>query len=376
MTNIGDVAKRAGVSTATVSRFLRGQRVRSEDAVREAIDELGYWPTAAARSLRSGVHYAIAVVVPDVTNPFFAALVKGIESVFRPGPYSVFLANTDESSEIEDAVVADIVRRVDGIILAPATEQDETPLRVREAGIPVVFVDRELPDGEFDSVLVDNVGGARAAAAHLVSLGHRRIAVISGPQNTTPGRERHEGFLAALAENDIEPAPDYCKIADFREQGGQDAMLQLLALAERPTAVFSANNFMTIGALKALHSMRVSVPEEISVVGFDDLDLATLLEPPLTVVERPTVEQGILAAHLLQTRLVDKGVKTPQRVVLPTRLVARGSSAPVSGKAEDPSTLTQSGAEGRPASVPLEERFGAQGKSSRSNPRRKERKPW
>jgi LacI family transcriptional regulator len=328
MANIQDVAKRAGVSAATVSRFLRGQRVRAEDAIREAIEEFDYWPTAAARSLRSGVHYAIGIVVPDVANPFFAALVKGVESVFRPGPYSVFLANSDESTEIEHDVLLDIARRVDGLILAPATEAETTPLQVREAGLPVVFVDRELNGGGFDSVLVDNEGGARAAARHLLALGHRRIATIAGPAATTPGRARLEGFVAELGAAGIELPEAYRPEADFREEGGYAAMLGLLALAEPPTAVFVANNLMTVGALKAVSAMRVPVPRQISIIGFDDLDLGALLSPPLTVVHRPMVEQGVLAARLLLSRLVDGSREAPQRVVLPTRLLERSSCGP------------------------------------------------
>jgi LacI family transcriptional regulator len=316
------------VSPATVSRYLRGQRVRADDAIRAAIKEWDYWPTAAARSLRSGVHYAIAVVVPDITNPFFAALVKGIESVFQAGPYSVLLANTDESSELEDTLLADLVRRVDGIILAPATEQGETPLHVREAGLPVVFVDRELKGASFDSILVDNVDGGRQAARHLLDLGHRRIAMISGPLNTTPGRGRYEGFVAELEDHGVELDEEYCMVADFREKGGYDAMLHLLALKERPTAVFAANNFMTIGALRALHSMRVQVPGEMSIVGFDDLDLAAVLRPPLTIIDRPMAQQGVLAARLLLTRLIDHSTEESQRVVLPVRIIERGSTAP------------------------------------------------
>ncbi len=325
MPNISDVARRAGVSTATVSRFLRGQRVRAEAAILQAVEELGYRPAAAARSLRSGVHYAIAVVVPDVTNPFFAGLVKGIESVCRGGPYNVFLVNTDESSELEDTVVADIMQRVDGIILAPATEQDKTPTRIKRAGLPVVFVDRELPGERFDSVMVDNPGGARAAADYLVGLGHDRIAVISGPLNTTPGRERHEAFVQAVEDLGGAVAEEYSQIADFRESGGYQAMLRLLALPSPPTAVFCANNLMTVGALKALNSMRVRVPQELSIVGFDDLDLAPLLWPPLTVIDRPTVQQGVLAARLLLARLAGQGSPEPQRVVLSTTLLERAS---------------------------------------------------
>jgi DNA-binding LacI/PurR family transcriptional regulator len=164
-----------------------------------------------------------------------------------------------------------------------------------------------------------------------VRLGHKRIAIISGPLNTTPGRLRYEGFAEELATHDVALAPEYCKVADFREPGGYEAMLQLLALPARPTAVFCANNVMTVGALKAMHGMREAVPDEISVIGFDDLDLATLLSPPLTVVERPTVDQGVLAARLLLTRLADRGTDAPQRVVLPTRLVIRGSCSPPAG---------------------------------------------
>lgn len=316
------------MSPATVSRYIRGQRVRSEDAIQAAIKECDYWPTAAARSLRSGVHYAIAVVVPDITNPFFAALVKGIESVFQAGPYSVLLANTDESSELEDTLLADLVRRVDGVILAPATEQDKTPLHVRDAGLPVVFVDRELKGASFDSILVDNVDGGRQAARHLLDLGHRRIAMISGPLNTTPGRGRYDGFVVELADHGVELSEEYCVMADFREKGGYDAMLRLLGLSKRPTAVFAANNVMTIGALRALHSMRVQVPGEISIIGFDDLDLATVLRPPLTIIDRPMVQQGVLAARLLLTRLIDHSKEESQRVVLPVRLIERGSTAP------------------------------------------------
>lgn len=331
MPNISDVARRAGVSTATVSRFLRGQRVHAENAIRQAVEDLGYRPAAAARSLRSGVHYAIAVVVPDVTNPFFAGLVKGIESVCRSGPYSVFLVNTDENSELEDSVVADIMQRVDGIILVPATEQDKTPAHIHQAGIPLVFVDRELPGERFDSVLVDNVGGARSAAAYLAGLGHAKVAVISGPLNTTPGRERYEGFISAVKDLGGEVPEHYREIANFRESGGYQAMLRLLALPAPPTAVFCANNLMTMGALKALNNMRVRVPQDMSIIGFDDLDLATLLWPPLTVVDRPVVEQGVLAARMLLARLAGRGSQEPQRVVLSTRLIERVScTAPTS----------------------------------------------
>ncbi|MFJ6904525.1 LacI family DNA-binding transcriptional regulator [Streptomyces griseoluteus] len=329
MSTIHDVAARAGVSTATVSRHLRGRRVRAAAAIQEAIDALGYRPSVAAQSLKSGRTHTIGVVVPDITNPYFAALVKGMESASRDHGYRLLLANSDESGEREDDVLTDMIRQVDGVILAPATEQDETPLHVRDAGVPLVFVDRDLAGGEhFDAVLVNNHEGGRQAASHLLALGHTRIAAISGQQETTPGRHRREGFAAALAEGGVQLLPEFDLIGDFREESGYQLTLRMLSSAEPPTAVFTANNLMTLGALKALHDMRVVVPDQVSVIGFDDLDTGPLLNPPLTVIDRPMVEQGVLAMRLLLQRLGRDDDRTggARRITLDTKLVQRGST--------------------------------------------------
>jgi LacI family transcriptional regulator len=329
VSTIHDVAARAGVSAATVSRHLRGHRVRTAEAIQEAIDVLGYRPSIAAQSLKSGRTHTIGVVVPDITNPYFAAVVKGMESASRDRGYRILLANSDESSEREDDVLTDMIHQVDGVILAPATEQDETPLHVRDAGVPLVFVDRDLAGGEhFDAVLVNNHEGGRQAASHLLSLGHTRIAAISGQQETTPGRHRREGFVEALADGGMELLPEFDLIGDFREESGYQLTLQLLSSAEPPTAVFTANNLMTLGALKALHDMRVGVPDQVSVIGFDDLDTGPLLNPPLTVIDRPMVEQGVLAMRLLLQRLGqdDDRDSGSRRITLDTKLVERGST--------------------------------------------------
>ena len=320
-----NVANAAGVSIATVSRFLQGEQVRSADAIRAAIETLGYRPAVAARSLRSGIHYAVAMIVPDIVNPYFASLAKGVESVFRTTPYRVFLCNTDESTEIEDAVLDEVMHRVDGIILAPAAEQEQAPLRVSRQGMPIVLVDRDLSDKVFDSVLVDNTGGARLAARHLCELGHTRIAIISGPLANTPGRTRYDGFMGELARFGITPPDAFIQVADFKEPGGREAMLRLLSLPHPPTAVFCANNAMTIGALKALARLDIALGEQISFIGFDDVVLGSLLRPPLTVIDRPSEEQGAAAARLLLKRLLNGAAAAPERVVLATRLVVRGS---------------------------------------------------
>jgi LacI family transcriptional regulator len=340
---IADVARRAGVSATTVSRFLTGQSVRAAEMIRAAIQDLDYRPSPVARSLRSGRTGSIAVIVPDVTNPFFAAVVKGAEAVARQDNYNLFLYNTDESVDREVDVLADLVGRVDGLILAPTVESDEAPLRAHQAGLPVVFLDREI-DGSpmFDTVLVDNAGGSRRAAAHLLDLGHRRIAIVNGTPNSTPGRQRREGFLEALKSRGVEPPEAYQEYGDFREESAYQSVMRLLALEHPPTAIFVANNMMTVGALRALHDIGVRVPDELSIVGFDDLQLAALLLPPLTVVDRPMEEQGALAMRLLLRRLRETQDSAPRRIVLETKLLVRGSTAPARDR--EPMTGTAGGA--------------------------------
>lgn len=333
MSTITHVAQRAGVSTATVSRYLRGRSVRAQERIREAITELDFTPSAAAQTLKSGITRSVGVVVPDVTNPFFAAVVKGAETASRQSDYNLFLYNSEDSLEREEKILSELSGRVDGIILAPVTEQDRAPVWARGAGLPVVFLDREIGDSDFDAVLVDNVGGGQQAASYLISLGHERIGIISGPLDTTPGRERHEGFTDALRQAEIPLRREYSQPGGFRQDGGYQATLRLLALEAPPTAIFVANNMMTIGALHALRDLHVHLPDELSIIGFDDHDLADLLAPPLTVIDRPMEEQGVLAMRLLLNRVAGIEDDRPRRIVLDTRVVARGSCGPPSSRA-------------------------------------------
>jgi len=327
VSTIQDVARLAAVSTATVSRYLSGEPVRASARIREVIAELGYRPSVVARGLRSGRHDTFGVVVPDVTNPFFAGVVRGIENVAGQRGVRVLLGNSDEDLTREATLVDDLSRRVDGMILAPATEHDDVPHVLASAGVPVVLLDRAVQvGGRFDSVTVDNIVGAKLAARHLLGLGHRRIATISGPLTSTPGRERHEAFLDELGAGGADLESALVEVADFREAGGRAAASRLLSLTQPPTALFVANNLMTVGALKALRALGVRVPEEVSVLGFDDLDLGALLDPPLTVIDRPTVEQGERAATVLVDR-INAGAGPAVHVVLPVQLLVRQSTA-------------------------------------------------
>jgi LacI family transcriptional regulator len=325
VTTISDVARLAGVSPATVSRYLKGVPVRAEDRVRDAIAALEFRPNAVARSLKSGATMTVGLVIPDVTNPFFAAVVKGVESVAREAGYTTSLFNTDESLEREGELVEILADRVDGLILAPVNEDDPVPARTRGRGVPTVFVDRDVPGSAFDAVLIDNHGGGRAAATHLLELGHERLGIVSGPLESTPGRGRFQGFAEAVREAGLELGPGYVQQGDFRTQGGYQAMLRLLGLAQPPTGAFVCNNLMAIGALRAVREVGVRVPEQLSIVGFDDLDVGDLLAPPLTVIDRPMEEQGVLAMRLLLSRLDRTYDGAPRQIVLETRLLARGS---------------------------------------------------
>lgn len=333
MTNIQEVARVAGVSTATVSRFLSGQTVRSGEAIQNAVRTLGYSPSVVARSLKSGRHGAIGVIVPDITNPFFAALVKGINHEVRASGYQVILGNSDEDAPQEEALLAALTQRTDGIIIAPLVEGDLSLVRLEKSRTPVVLVDRDITFAtRFDRVLVDNLSGSRQAVEHLAALGHRAIAHIGGPLGSTPGRARHEGFVAAMERLGLPVRQDLIRISDFREEGGRDSMRDLWNQPDRPTAVFIANNLMTIGALNALHVLGARIPHDISVVGFDDVALAELLDPPLTVIRRPDIEQGAASARLLLSRLEqdfehDASLSQSHRITLPVQLVVRGSTS-------------------------------------------------
>ena len=230
------------MSTTTVSRHLAGQRVRRAEEIQKSIEALDFRASHAARSLQSGVTRTIGLVVPDVSNPFFAAVAKGVESVSRQLELKVFLSNTDESVELERDVLQGLIGRVDGVILAPARERSDNTAGLRRAGVPVVLLDRSLDDAkDLDSVLVDSHGGACSAVEHLLSFGHRRIGLVSGPLDTTPGRERYYGYVDAMDKAGIGVNPALVQTGDFKADSGYQATLRLLGSPLSVTAIFSAN---------------------------------------------------------------------------------------------------------------------------------------
>jgi LacI family transcriptional regulator len=333
MATIYDVARRAEVSPATVSRVVNGHANVDPvlaDRVRIAMRELDYRPNAVARNLRRSRTSLWAVIISDIGNPFFTALVRGVEDVAQRAGFSVVLCNSDEDPAKEGQYLnAVLSEQMAGVIISPSGQATHVN-RLIEARVPVVVIDRQLRNAPVDTVLVDNEHGAELATAHLIEAGYQRIACITGPRRLSTAKQRLRGYQRALKAADRPPAPELIRYADFREHGGYRAMASLLAQTPRPDAVFATNNLMTIGAVECLADSRVAVPAEVGVVGFDDVPWAHLVRPSLTTVAQPTYDLGRTAAELLADRITTPE-RRPSTVTLPTKLHIRESSSRADG---------------------------------------------
>ncbi|WP_344593041.1 LacI family DNA-binding transcriptional regulator [Streptomyces violaceusniger] len=331
LVTIHDVARAAGVSPATVSRVFNGGKVTPARAlsVQEAAAALGFAPNRVARSLRKQRSSVIALIIPDIENPFFTSLARGVEDAAQRTSLSVVLCNSDEDTDKERRYLeVALGEQMAGVIVAAAS-QDETDLGpLTDRRVPVVAVDRRPRDAEVDAVQVDNHHGGEVATRHLLQAGYHRIACITGPEGASTSEERLAGHRTALraAQGGAAAADDaYVRHADFRVDGGRAAMRELLALPEPPDAVFVANNLMTIGVLDALREAG-RTPPDVGVLSFGDVPWASLVRPSLTAVELPSYELGRTAADLLLQRM-DGSVSPVQTVVLRTKLQVRKSTA-------------------------------------------------
>ena len=331
MATIRDVAEKAGVSVATVSHVINGTRKvapETEARVRRAMEELGYQPNAIAQSLRKRTTYAIGILVSDITNPFFATLVRGAEDAALEAGYSVIVCNSDEDPQKEDMYIRALWRRrIDGMLIAPT--RDGTSPAIQELvqrKLPFVFVDRKAKGIEADAVLSDNIGGAYLATKHLIERGHKRIGIVLGIPGATTTEERFAGYRQALNEEGVLCSDELVAWGDYRVEGGRAAAAQLLSLANPPTAIFSTNNQMTLGVLQELFLRRISVPDKVAVVGFDDSEWAEMVVPSLTVVAQDPYEIGYRAFELLLARLNSRNGSEPKEVRVPIELRVRGST--------------------------------------------------
>ena len=315
LATIYEVAKRAGVSPATVSRVFNGSVVSAEKErlVRAAAEELAFTPNRTARTLRRQSSEIIALVIPDIENPFFTSLARGVEDSARAAGYSVVLCNTDEDTEKEAHYLRiAVLENMAGVIIAAASDRSDLgPLLARSRA--VVAVDRGPHGFDIDAVMVDNRTGGRLATRALVDRGHRRIACITGPADVETAQRRSEGWSDALGGAGLEIGEDYLRHADFRVDGGRDAMRALLALDPRPDAVFVANNLMSVGALQALFAAGLD-PTSFGFAAFGDLPFAAMAPKGMTIVQVPARDLGVTAANMLIQRIA--GDREPPRTVV------------------------------------------------------------
>lgn len=336
--SIKDVGRVAGVSVSTVSHVLNGTRYVSPELrqkVEAAITQLGYRHNELARSLRTRRSFAIGLIIPDISNAYYPQLARGVQDAADQAGYTVFVCNSDRRPEHEIRLLEVLEQRqVDGVILDASGPYQALVAALRRTSTPVVLVGSRIDEPAFDVVKMAPHGGYDAVR-HLLARGHRRIGLIAGPP--PPGSDRPAkagGYLLALEEAGIAPDPSLIVQGDYTREGGQRAMIRLLALPARPTAVFAGNDLMAIGALTAARAAGLRVPQDVAIAGYDDIPEAAVTSPALTTVAVPKYEMGRAAAELLLERLVARTTRadepappgTPRHIVLPHHLVIREST--------------------------------------------------
>lgn len=329
MATIHEVASTAGVSASTVSRVLNGRTDVSPNLaarVHAAVKELDYRPNSIARNLRRQATMVWGLIISDIGNPFFTALVRGVEDAAHEAGYSLVLCNSDDDLGKEQRYIEiALAEQMAGVIISPSSEASTDLSVLLDRGIPVVAVDRRVGRLDIDTVLVDNVWGARLATQHLMDAGCRHIACITGPTRTTTAAERLYGFRQAHEAAGLEVDEDLVILENFKEDGGYNGARRLLRNERRPDGMFVANNLMTVGALEALVDAGVPIPRDMLLVGFDDIPWARLTRPRLTTVQQPTYEMGREAGRLLAARIGHQP-GLPRTIVLPPSLQVRESS--------------------------------------------------
>jgi LacI family transcriptional regulator len=326
---IADVARHAQVSKTTVSHVVSGKRpvsAMTRDRVERSIVTLGYRPDGLARSLRTRRTHMIALILPDITNPYYPVLARGLEARIEPDGYRAFICSSDGDPDRERAYLREVCDRgVDGIVL-DSFHLTVDDLQVATGGrLPLVWIGgAPMEHPGVDSVRSDDEAGAYAATRHLIERGHRRIAMIDGPPGS--GTARSAGYRRALSDAGVPPYPEPLPRTDWTRAGGRRTVAAVLALAPRPTAVFCSNDLTAIGALDAARDAGLAVPRDLAMVGFDDIEAATLVTPALTTVVNPAIDIGRTAAKMLAERMTGAHQGPARTITLPSPLVVRGSS--------------------------------------------------
>ncbi|WP_409316941.1 LacI family DNA-binding transcriptional regulator [Pseudomonas sp. KCJK9016] len=333
MATIKDVAALAGISYTTVSHVVNNTRPVSQEVrlkVEAAIKSLDYVPSAVARSLKAKTTATIGLLVPNSLNPYFAELARGIEDYCERNGYCVILCNSDDNPDKQRSYLRVLLeKRIDGLIVASAGGDSGLVQGLAGVKTPMVIVDRGLEGVDADLVRIDHEYGAYLATRHLLELGHRDIATIGGPASTSVAQMRQAGFRRALKEAGVEVSPARVLESDFTSTGGYNAAAVLLE-SNPPSAIFAGNDMIGIGVLRAAAERNVRVPSELSVIGFDDIQMSRYVYPALTTVGQSILQLGEMAAEVLLRRIAAPELATDQRIVTPS-IVLRESTAPLVG---------------------------------------------
>ncbi|MBE1444969.1 LacI family DNA-binding transcriptional regulator [Paenibacillus sp. OAS669] len=336
MVTIYDIAKKANVSPMTVSRVINHAPSISEATRRKVeaiIQELDYIPNKQARSLTSKETKIVSLVIPDISNPFFTTIARGAEDKAHQFGYQLLLGNTDEQADKESRYIDMLLSaQVDGVLIAPTGEPSLAHLRkLAKRKVPFVFADRHVDGIAADLVMGDNAETTRKLVAHLVEQGHRKIALINGPDTASNARERRQAFTDALILNGLQWAPEDIIETHFRQDNFPDIVRSLMSLAPsgRPTSILAANNFIGVNTLRALREMNLRVPEDIAVACFDDPEPIPDYNPFLTVAAQPAYDMGFIGMQMLIERIEGKAPAAKRKVLLPSQLIIRKSTQQV-----------------------------------------------
>jgi LacI family transcriptional regulator len=343
LVTIYDIAKIANVSAMTVSRVINNTGRISEATrtkVKKVMEELHYVPNSMARSLVKQETKILSLLITDITNPFYTTLARGAEDTAKRNGYKLLFGNSDEDYQKEqDYVDMVLSTRVDGVLFAPAGDRSAEHLRkLQQHNIPFVLIDREVPLIEADHVLGDSREGARRLVEHLLLLGHTRIAMINGRQDVSTARHRYHGYQDALKLNDVSFDPLLVANVGYTAVDDVSFVDALLSVPNPPTAVFAANNFLALAVIRTLRTKHVHVPNDLSVVCFDDFGAAIMLDPFLTVAQQPAYQFGSIGMQLLIERIQGTAGTELRRIMLPSELVIRQSAASPSAVQSKPSS--------------------------------------